>query len=181
MNFETERLKLRNWLEQDVTCYMALARDVGYNCFSPPGRFLVHTAIEAKEKIQQRMDLFNERSLGKFPIFLKSTGEFIGTCGLEPFELAGQPEVELGYRLCLKYWGQGFAAEAAAAILEYGFGALNRKKIMAFSLPQNRASLKIFEKLGFQYVNDFIHAELPHKLYEFLASDFPNKGPRILR
>jgi ribosomal-protein-alanine N-acetyltransferase len=169
---ETERLVLRNWLETDVGCYMLLARDVGYNCFSPPGRFLVHTAEEAKEKVQQRIDLFTEKRLGKFPVFLKGTGEFIGTCGLEPFKLAGQSEVELGYRLCLEYWGQGYAAEAAAAILHYGFGDLNRNRIMAFALPQNRASLKILEKLGFLYLNDFVHAELTHELYELPRERF---------
>jgi ribosomal-protein-alanine N-acetyltransferase len=172
MNLETERLVLRNWQEADVNCYLMLAQDVGYNCFSLPGRFLVHTAEEAKEKVRQRIALFNELRLGKFPIFLKSTGEFIGTCGMEPFELHGQPEVELGYRLCLQYWGQGYAAEAAAAILKYGFETLSRKKILAYALPQNRASLKILEKLGFRYLNDFIHADLPHKLYEYPSERF---------
>lgn len=76
---------LRNWREEDTNCYMTLARDVGYNCFSLPGRFLVHTTDEAGEKVQQRIDLFNEQRLGKFPIFLKRTREFIGTCGMEHF------------------------------------------------------------------------------------------------
>ena len=166
LTLETEQLTLRNWQETDVNCYMTLARDVGYNCFSPPGHFLVRTAEEAKEKIQQRMNLFQERRLGKFPIFLRRTGEFIGTCGMEPFALDGQAEVELGYRLCLKHWGNGYAQEAARAILRYGFGPLNRARIMAFVLPQNRASVKILEKLGFNYLHEFLHYDLPHRLYE---------------
>jgi [ribosomal protein S5]-alanine N-acetyltransferase len=169
---ETERLFLRNWLDTDVNCYMLLAHDVGYNCFSPPGHFLVHTAEEAKEKVHQRIELFIAQRLGKFPMFLKGTGEFIGTCGLEPFEFAGQPEVELGYRLCLNYWGRGYAAEAAATILQYGFGDLNRNRVMAFALPQNRASLKVLEKLGFLYLIDFVHAELTHELYELPRERF---------
>jgi RimJ/RimL family protein N-acetyltransferase len=79
---------LRNWQESDVDHYLVLAGDVGYNCFSPPGRFLVRTAEEARAKVLERMLLFNERRLGKFPIFLRATGEFIGTCGMEPFDLA---------------------------------------------------------------------------------------------
>jgi ribosomal-protein-alanine N-acetyltransferase len=169
MKLETERLVLRNWLESDVNCYMILAKDVGYNCFSRPGHFLVHTSEEAKEQIQRRVILFNESRLGKFPIFLKRTEEFVGTCGLESFDLAGQAEVELGYRLCLKHWGQGYAAEAAAAVLRYGFGDLNLKGIKALALPQNRASLRILEKLRFQYLHDFVYAELPHRLYEILG------------
>lgn len=44
MLIETPRLTLREWLETDVDCYLTLSRDVGYNCFSPPRRFLVKDA-----------------------------------------------------------------------------------------------------------------------------------------
>jgi [ribosomal protein S5]-alanine N-acetyltransferase len=172
MILETERLVLRNWLESDVNHYLVLASDVGYHCFSPPGRFLVRTAEEAQAKVRERVLLFNDRKLGKFPIFLKDSGEFIGTCGLEPFDLAGQSEVELGYRLCLKFWGKGYAKEAAAAMLSYGLGDLKLARIMAFALPQNRASLRILDQLGFHYLYDFGHADLPHRLYELPQDRF---------
>lgn len=69
MILETERLLRRNWLDSDVNSYMILSRDVGYNCFSRPGYFLVRTAEEALAKIQNRIALFNERGLGKFRYF----------------------------------------------------------------------------------------------------------------
>lgn len=168
----TERLILRNWRESDADHYLVLAGDVGYHCFSRPGRFMVRNAKEARAKVRERMLLFDRRRLGKFPIFLKKSGlkepgEFIGTCGIEPFNVDGQPEVELGYRLCLKFWGKGYAKEAAAAMLKYGFDDLKLPKIMAFVLPQNRASVRILEQLGFQYLRDFVQAELCHRLYEF--------------
>lgn len=169
---ETERLVLRNWIESDVDCYMILSHDVGYNCFSRPGHFLVRTASEAEAKIRDRMNLFRERRLGKFPMFLKDTGEFIGTCGLAPFQLAGQTEVEMGYRLCLEYWGQGYATEAAAAALRYGFADLGLKQIMAFALPQNVASLHVLDKLGARYLHDFIYAGLTHRLYQLPRDKF---------
>ena len=167
MMLQTERLVLRNWQESDVDHYLVLAGDVGYHCFSRPGRFLVHSAEEAHVKVRERMFLFDRRKLGKFPIFLRDTGEFIGTCGMEPFDLDGHSEVELGYRLCLKFWGKGYASEAAAAMLDYGLRDLKLAKIMAFVLSQNKASVKILEKLGFQYLRDFVHADLSHRLYEF--------------
>ena len=89
MILDTERLMVRSWRESDVDCYMTLAKDVGYNCFASPGSFLVNTAEEAKAKIHQRMTLFDERKLGKFPLFLKETEEFVGTCGIEPYQLDG--------------------------------------------------------------------------------------------
>lgn len=146
---------------------VVLAHDVGYNCFSLPGRFLVHSTEEAHEKVRERMRLFDERKLGKFPIFLRDTGEFIGTCGMEPFDLEGQPEVELGYRLCLNFWGKGYAKEAATAMLGYGFRDLKLSRIMAFVLPQNRASVRVLDQLGFRYLHDFDHGGLTHRLYEF--------------
>lgn len=173
MILETDRLVLREWRESDVEHYLVLAHDVGYNCFSQPGRFLVQSAAEAQAKIRERVRLFDERKLGKFPIFLKKSAEFIGTCGMEPFDMAGKTEVELGYRLCLKFWGQGYAREAAGAILGYGFGDLKLARIMAFALPQNKASLRILEQLGFRYLRDFEHAGLPHRLYQFLRTDPP--------
>jgi ribosomal-protein-alanine N-acetyltransferase len=169
---ETERLVLRNWLESDANYYMILANDVGYNCFSRPGHFLVHTTAEAEQKIHDRIDLFSQRRLGKFPIFLKETREFIGTCGLEPYELDGRTEVELGYRLCLKHWGKRYAEESAIAVMRYGFDALNLARIIAFALPQNKASLRILENLKFKFLYDIVHAGLPHRLYEM-----PRKHP----
>ena len=172
MMLETERLILRNWRESDIDHYLVLAGDVGYHCFSQPGRFLVRNAKEARAKVRERMVLFDRRKLGKFPIFLKKnglkeTGEFIGTCGIEPFNVDGQPEVELGYRLCLEFWGKGYAREAATAVLKYGFDDLKLPKLVAFVLPQNRASVRILQQLGFQYLRDFKHADLCHRLYEF--------------
>lgn len=172
MRLETERLVVRNWQECDVECYMTLAKDVGYNCFSLPGHFLVKSKDEALAKIRERINVFDKRKLGKFPVFLKKTDEFIGTCGLEPYQLDGRAEVELGYRLCLNYWGKGYAREAAVAVLGYGFADLKLEKIIGFALPQNKASLKILEQLGFQYRYDFLHAGLTHSLYELAHSAF---------
>ena len=166
LKLETERLIVRNWLEEDVGFYRLLAHDVGYNCFAPPGRFLVHSDAEAREKIRERIVLYDQQRLGKFPVFLRGSGEFVGTCGMEPFQLGGRMEVELGYRLCLNHWGRGYATEAATALLRYGFGPLRLDTILAFALPQNRASLKVLDKLGFHYLREFSHAGLPHKLYE---------------
>lgn len=163
----TERLILRNWQESDLDHYLVLSRDVGYHCFTRPGRFMVRDAKEARTKLRERMLLFDHRKLGKFPIFLRESGEFIGTCGIEPFNLDGRPELELGYRLCLKFWGKGYAREAAAAMLTYGFSDLKLPKIMAFVLPQNRASVRILAQLGFEYLRDFVQADLCHRLYEF--------------
>lgn len=60
MLIETRRLTLREWCEMDVDCYLRLSRDVGYNCFSPPGAYLVRDEEEdylRRVKLPQRKAL----------------------------------------------------------------------------------------------------------------------------
>jgi RimJ/RimL family protein N-acetyltransferase len=52
-------------------------------------------------------------------------------------------------------------------MLSYGFGDLKLARIMAFVLPQNKASVRILDRLGSRYLHDFVHGGLPHRLYEF--------------
>jgi RimJ/RimL family protein N-acetyltransferase len=49
---------------------------------------------------------------------------------------------------------------------------LKQARIMAFALAQNKASLRILDQLGFRYLHDFMHADLPHRLYEFPQDRF---------
>jgi GNAT acetyltransferase-like protein len=61
---------------------------------------------------------------------------------------------------------------SAVAVLRYGFNDLSLKNIMAFALPQNRASLRALEKLGFRYLYDFVYAELLNRRYEMSRDQF---------
>lgn len=161
MILETERLFRRNWLASDMEHYMTLAHDVGYNCFSRPGHFLVGTAEEARAKIQDRIVLFNERKPGKFPVkgiprhlrlgTLRSGRASRGRAGLSALPQA------LGTRIGERSRDCGLAV---------WLGDLDFERIMPFTLPQNRASIRAPEKLGFRHLRDVLHAELPHLLYE---------------
>ncbi len=162
---ETQRLFIREWRESDVGHYLNLATDIGYNVFAVPGQFLVKDETEALQKIKQKQNLYEQTGLGKFLIFLKSSDELIGSCGIKPYIVEGQNEIELGYRLLLKHWGRGYATEAASAILQYGIKQLCLPRIIAFALPQNLQSLKIIEKLKFRFLRTFEHIGIEHRLY----------------
>lgn len=166
MNLETKRLIIRPWQESDIPHYMAMSTDVGYNCFSTPGIYLVKDESEALKKIQARMKVFTDKGLSKFPMFEKESGAFVGTCGGDPFQLNGKEEVELGYRLMLSHWNKGYATEAANALCEYLLWDLELPGVFGFALPENGGSIKVLEKVGFQYQQDFMWANLLHKLYK---------------
>ena len=143
LKLETPRLFIRSWTDDDLSHYLTLAKDEGYNCFSTPGQFPIE-AEEAKKQIKARRQLFEFNGLGKFLVFEKETSELVGTCGLAPYVLEGHEEVELGYRLRLLSWGKGYATESAKKILEDGFKRIHLKRIL---LLQFRKILHLLKSL----------------------------------
>lgn len=77
----------------------------------------------------------------------KSSCEIIGSCGFA--RPHGTQEIELGYRFARKHWGKGYATEITKAALQYGFQKLGFSEIIAMTDPQNLASQKILNKIGF--------------------------------
>lgn len=89
---------------------------------------------------------------GPYAVVERSRRAVIGYCGLFYFaDLAGRPEVELGYRLERAAWGQGYATEAAMAVRDYAFDELCLARLVALIDPQNLASLRVAAKLGMAY------------------------------
>lgn len=160
----------------DLVHYQTMSLDVGFNCFTPPGIYLTKDEADLREKVRVRIERYEQTGATKFPMFERSTGRFIGICGGDWFDLKrAQPpapgarpeslELELGYRLLLEYWGKGYATEAAIAMLAHLHQALGRRTIYAFALHQNAPSLKVLERIGFEYEREFVWAELKHRLY----------------
>ena len=57
--------------------------------------------------------------------------------------------IELGYRLAYEFWGRGIVPEACRAMLALGFEELRLERIVGYTVPTNRNSQRVFEKLGF--------------------------------
>ena len=76
--------------------------------------------------------------------------EMIGVAGLQ--HLADGPEVEVGYRFLRNHWGNGYATEAARASIRFGFEELELERIVAVTMPTNRASRRVMEKCGLAFV-----------------------------
>ena len=97
----------------------------------------------------------------------------MGTCGLDPYVVRGEPSVELGYRLLLAHWGRGYGTELARAALHHGLVRLGRPQVHAFALPQNRASCAILHKLGMTPDGTLDHGGLRHDLFRADAGSHP--------
>jgi ribosomal-protein-alanine N-acetyltransferase len=87
--------------------------------------------------------------------------EMIGTVGLLRFDFEHR-HAELGYDLARRWWGRGLIPEAAAAVIRYGFSVLGLHRIEAGVLPENDASVRVLQKLGFVEEGtrrDYLHAK----------------------
>jgi RimJ/RimL family protein N-acetyltransferase len=83
---------------------------------------------------------------GHWAVEEKSTGNLIGRIGfLNP---ATWPGFELGWTLAREYWGRGYATEGARRALQYGFEELDRSHIISLIHPDNKASIRVAERLG---------------------------------
>jgi ribosomal-protein-alanine N-acetyltransferase len=160
---ETNRLLLRHQLPADLDDLWALYCDPEITKYIPDAP---RTRQEAQEELEWHMHGHRRfPELGLWATILKDTGKFIGRCGLLPWTIDGQQEVEVAYTIAREYWGQGLATEAAQAILDYGFEQLKLSRLICRIDEDNRASRKVAEKIGMAFERE-AHDELgPFMIY----------------
>jgi ribosomal-protein-alanine N-acetyltransferase len=143
---ETERLILRRQVIEDLDPLWALYCNPNITKYIPDTPCSYE---EAREELEWHMNghpYYPE--LGLWATIHKETGKFIGRCGLLPWTIEGQHEVEVAYTIAQEYWGQGLATEAACGILEYGFATVHLSRLICLIDPENIASQRVAEKIG---------------------------------
>jgi len=111
-------------------------------------------------------DYHQKWGFGLWAVVQKSDRQVMGFCGLSHFpDVAGRAETEIGYRLARSYWGQGFATEAARAVRDYAFQTLCLPRVVSIIHPQNRASIRVAEKLGMQFEKETVFQGNPAHIY----------------
>jgi RimJ/RimL family protein N-acetyltransferase len=157
----TERLILRRWQESDRKPFARMNADLRVMKFFPA----TLSARESDSFADRIGAHFQQHGFGLCAAELRGDGSFIGFIGLNvpQFQAQFTPCVEIGWRLAADYWGQGLATEGAQAILDYGFETLRLNEIVSFTVPSNRRSRRIMEKLGMTHdpADDFDHPQLP--------------------
>ena len=111
--------------------------------------------------------------LGYWSIFAKDNPtEFLGWVHLLPVE-GDDTATEIGWRLKHSVWGRGYASEAAGAILEYAFGTVGSRRVVAATHSENARSQRVIERLGLTHVSDFLYdGKIPSSLYEITCTTF---------
>ena len=146
---ETKRLILRHLVPEDLDELFALYSDPEIRRYFPDGTLNRQETEEELEWFLHGHPDYPE--LGLWATIHKETNRFIGRCGLLPWTIDGQFEVEVAYLINKAYWGQGLGTEAAQAVLEYGFQTLGRPRLICLIYPQNVASIRVAEKIGMTF------------------------------
>lgn len=170
--FETERLFLRPLNESDTDAVFAMRSSADVMRFIRP---LQTKKSESESWINLVSSRWKTEKIGFCAVIEKSSGKFIGWCGL--WLLAETQETEVGYALIKDFWGKGYATEASEAFLRYGFETLNLEKIVAVANPENENSRRVMERLGmnFDYIGKFYERDLVH--YSISREEYFNAKP----
>lgn len=165
---ETPRLVLREFSMDDAPSLFELNSDHEVLKYTGDKPFAtINDAIQ----FVLNYDQYIKYGIGRWAVVLKEDNSFIGWCGLKFVEELN--EINLGYRILKKHWNKGYVTEAARASLEYGFKTLNLKCIVGRAMKENKASIRVFEKIGMQYWKDYEFIEHPGVYYR-LMSDTEN-------
>ena len=142
----TPRLLLRPWRDSDRGPFAALNADPQVTRFFPS----TLTADQSDQMVQTILAHWQTHGFGVFALELRETAQFIGFTGLNipRFEAHFTPCVEIAWRLAAAHWNHGYASEAAAASLQFGFETLQLSEIVAFTVPANLPSRRVMEKIG---------------------------------
>ncbi len=144
---QTERLLLREMTEADAEHLVRLGQNPNVTRHLPD---TPPVGIEEAVRILRTVILPQyAMRIGRWAVIRRDSGEFLGWCGLKYY--ADANEYDLGYRYFQEHWVQGYATEAAHAVLEYGLAHLRNARIVGKAMAGNVASRRVLEKIGLAF------------------------------
>lgn len=154
---ETKRLTLRHLEIGDLDALYRLYCDPQIRAHFPDG---TRTRAETREELECFLHgCHTPPELGLWATVERSTGEFLGRCGLLPWTIDGQSEIELAYLIDKSRWGEGLATEAARGIIQHARSELRLNRLICLIMPGNAASAAVAIKVGMalerEYTGEF--------------------------
>lgn len=160
---KTERLLLRHLEPGDLASLYELYRDPEIRKYYPDG---TRTLEETKQELEWFLHGHpGHPELGLWATVDRNTGEFLGRCGLLPWRIQGEEEVELACMIKKERWRQGIAAEAARGIIQHAQQALGLTRLVCLVMPGNLASAGLAIKVGMSFEREFSDEHGPSHLY----------------
>ncbi|MGI8891659.1 MAG: GNAT family N-acetyltransferase [Chthoniobacterales bacterium] len=149
MVLETERLSLHELTATDAEFMFEVLNDPGFIRFVADRG--IRTTADAAAYIEEKIaPSYAKFGFGFWRVDLKESGESIGICGLAKRDTLEWPDV--GFSILAAHSGKGYAYEAAAATMKFGYNTLRLISIIGITAPGNDASIHLLQKLGLEYL-----------------------------
>jgi RimJ/RimL family protein N-acetyltransferase len=148
----TERLVLRAWREDDLLPFHAMGQDAEVMRYLGPPM----TLDDCRAAIARSAASLAEQGSCFWAMERTADDAFLGFCGVKRGP-PGTPiarDLEIGWRLGRPYWQQGYAREAAAAVLDWSWAHMSVPRVAAITVPANTASLGLMIRLGMTRLDD---------------------------
>ncbi|MBG6236057.1 RimJ/RimL family protein N-acetyltransferase [Pedobacter sp. CAN_A7] len=166
MIFESNRLYFREILPDDADAMFEMDADPDVHRFL--GQHPIDTIDQAKADISFIRQQYVDYGVGRLAIIEKESDQFVGWGAFKMIteNIYGHQNFhDLGYRFIKRYWGKGYATEAAKASIDYGFNVLKLPVIYAIADVEHRASRNVLEKCAFINEGTFEYDGSPHVWY----------------
>jgi [ribosomal protein S5]-alanine N-acetyltransferase len=167
MKIETPRLILKEFDRSDLPTLAPILADPQVMKFSIMG---IYSTPQTEKAIDNFIDSYKRFGFGLWAVILKESELLIGYCGLAIDRIDNRDEPEIGYRLDYKFWGKGFATEAASASIQYGFNLIKLPYILGAAQQQNVASIRVLEKLGMTFDRETIFRGVAMDVYKIVKT-----------
>lgn len=164
---DTQRLIIRRLGVDDAAFILGLVNepswlrhigDKGVRTLSDAERYILNGPVK----------MYHDVQFGLYLVALKERLEPIGICGL--IKRDSLDDVDLGFAFAAKFWGNGYAYESAAAVLLHGKAELGLRRVVAIVSPDNRASIKLLKRLGFEFERNLSLGPSSEKLELYAAT-----------
>lgn len=116
----------------------------------------VRSEEDSERWLRENLEHWERHGFGIWVFRDATSGEIAGRAGLRRVDVEGASEVELGYALASKFWGQGLATEMGSAVLERGYPSVAMDRVIALIAASNARSLRVAAKLGFHFERNAI-------------------------
>lgn len=149
---ETERLRLRPFTLDDTKFIIELVNTPGWLEYI--GDRNIKTDEQAKEYLSNGpLKSYELNGYGLSLVEMKGDSTPIGMCGIIKRDLLENPDI--GFAFLPQYFGKGYAYEIANATMRFAKNELKLSPIFAITLPHNKPSIKLLEKIGLKYSRTF--------------------------
>lgn len=158
---ETERLILRQYVQEDFDALKAILSDAETMKFYPKP----YDDRGVQRWLDWSFDNYANLGFGLWAIERKDTGEFIGDCGITMQIINKKIVPEIGYHINKRHWNKGFATEAARACKQWAFENTSFRRLYSYMNAENTASSKVAEHNGMRLVEEYTDEEERLKVY----------------